>query len=125
MSKLKNFLFRDSLQNKVDQVNLLLKVFSNVEPKFSQHSIPVTFNETDATHPDTDPAQTDQLPRATDDNNEDPPGEDWPRDNIYYYMPAALNSEDVMQRFRVNKDTNVLEVIPPLDVDFCPGGGCR
>ena len=98
----------------VDSRDLLLKVYKNFEPDFTEKSQLVNFEETlPGADSETWPSQ--ELLNAIDHNNEEPPEEPWTEENIYYYL--INGTADYRQHFAVDKDTNTLRVISPLDRD--------
>ena len=98
----------------VDSRDLLLKVYKNFEPDFTEKSEKVDFDETlPGADSETWPSQ--ELRNAIDHNNEEPPEQPWTEENIYYYL--INGTADYRQHFAVDKDTNTLRVIAPLDRD--------
>lgn len=107
-----------------DSRDLLLKVYKNFEPDFNDKSQPVDFEETlPGTDSDTWPSF--KLQEAIDHNNEEPPEEPWTEEKIYYYMIDG--TADYRKHFAVDKETNTLRVIAPLDRDceYNATAGCQ
>ena len=110
-----------SADHNSNNTNLLLKVFTDFEPKFTVNSDIVDFNETSSDAVMAVIPQA-QLRLAIDDNNVDNPEGDSFNQKIFYYM--VNSSEAAMKHFYVDKEDNILGIKSSLDVDGCTGPDC-
>merc|ERR1719186_172393 len=102
---------------KSDKTDLKLKVFTNFAPEFVDKDEAPEFNETvpGVPHPSW------PLAKAEDKNNIQPPNDPhWQNQTICYYLKDP--SEDIEQKFSIEKENNILKVIDNLDADC---DGCR
>ena len=94
---------------------LRLKSFKDIEPEFKveERETRVEINETDMSGL----FPTIELPFAFDPNDEDPPSDDWPKQDIYYQIdgPDLFVIDDSLQ------NTVTLNGTLDVDCDFCPG----
>ena len=94
---------------------LSLKVFTDYEPRFEQEVQNVEFNETVTEDTLITLLPSQDLQSARDDNNESPPPDPaWVNQTVCYYILQPPQSP-----FDLDKETNTLRVVQPLDVDNC------